>query len=96
MNIKIEENAKKSLDLMKRKYKNDLVKVINGIKELREKGLESSGIKNIGDGIYRKRVGRWRILFTIDFLTMKIWIIKMEKDTKKDYDTWKKYILNKI
>ena len=59
MNIKIEENAKKSLDLMKIKYKTDLVKVINWIKELREKGLSASLIKNIWDGIYRKRV--WRL-----------------------------------
>jgi len=96
MNIKIEENAKKSLDLMKIKYKTDLVKVINWIKELREKGLSASLIKNIWDWIYRKRVWRWRILFTIDYEVIKIWIIKMEKDTRKDYYTWKKYILTKI
>ena len=95
MNIKIEEKAKKSLDLMKIKYSNDLEKIIDSLKELKEKWLEASWIKNIWNLIYRKRVWRWRILFTLDLDFIIVWIIKIEKDTKKDYISWKKYILTK-
>jgi len=94
MNIKIEEKAKKSLDLMKIKYQNDLKKVIDWLKELKEKWLLASWIKNIWNSIYRKRVWRWRILFTLEIDCIKVWIIKIEKDTKKDYISWKKYIIN--
>jgi len=96
MNIKLEERAKKSLDLIKTKHINDLSYVVDALKSLKEKWLDSNWIKNIWDSIYRKRVWRWRILFTYNYNDIIIWDIKIEKDTKKDYQTWKKYILGKL
>jgi len=42
--------------------------------------------------IFRKRVGRWRILFTIERKKIDVWIIAIEKDTDKDYKRWIAYI----
>ena len=96
MNIKIEEKAKQSLDLMKIKYPKDLPKVINAIKDLKNNWINVSSIKNIWDWVYRKRVWRWRILFSYWNNEIIIWIIKIEKDTKKDYKVWKTYIISRI
>jgi len=96
MNIKIEEKAKQSLDIIKSKYKSDLKNIIESLKLLWQNWLKTSGIKNIWDNIYRKRVWRWRILFTINKKELIIWFIKIEKDTKKDYKLWKNYIIKKI
>ncbi len=46
---------------------------------------KQSNIKNIGNNIYRKRLQRWRLLYTIDIPTITFWILDIEKDTKKDY-----------
>ena len=69
------------------------------INRLEEKWFSSSSVKNIWDGIYRKRVMRWRILFTEskkEKNVFDIWIIDIEKDTDKDYERWKKYIIQEI
>ncbi len=44
---------------------------------------------------YRRRAGRFRILYTIhtDEKLVRIWIVDREKDTKKDYQRWTEYIL---
>lgn len=42
---------------------------------------------------------RWRILFTEskkEKNVFDIWIIDIEKDTDKDYERWKKYIIQEI
>lgn len=95
MNIRLEEKAKKVLDLLKLKNNKDLPSIKKCLIELKNNWLNTSWIKNIWDSIYRKRIWRWRILFTIDDKLITVWIIKIEKDTKKDYNTWKKYILNR-
>ncbi len=43
--------------------------------------------------IYRKRVWRRRIVFSCDDNLVSIFIIEIEKSTKKDYNIWRKYIL---
>jgi mRNA-degrading endonuclease RelE of RelBE toxin-antitoxin system len=49
-------------------------------------------------GGYRERVGRYRILYTVhaDENLVRVWIIDMEKSTKKDYDRWIGYILKQL
>jgi hypothetical protein len=42
---------------------------------------------------------RWRILFTKskkERYVFDIWLIEIEKDPNKDYDRWKKYIIQEI
>jgi len=93
--LKIYKKAKVSLDSMKKENTWDMKNIISSLDEMTIKWLNSSNIKNIWDDIFRKRVGRWRILFTVDTL-FHIWIIDIEKDTKKDYKKWKEYILSKM
>ena len=70
--------------------------IINSLKDLQDRWTKSDNIKNIWEWIYRKREWRWRILFTIDNDEINIWIIEQEKDTKKDYNKRKRYILEII
>jgi mRNA-degrading endonuclease RelE of RelBE toxin-antitoxin system len=70
----------------------DLKLIISNLDELAKNWLNTSNIKNIWDWIYRKRVWRWRIVLTINENTINVWIIDIEKDTKKDYKKWKIYI----
>lgn len=94
-NLKIYKKAKNTLDTLKTEDPTDLKSIISSLDEIREKWLNSSNIKNIWDEIFRKRVWRWRMLFTVDEL-FHIWIIDIEKDTKKDYKKWKEYIISKM
>jgi len=62
--------------------------------ELEEKGLQSSNVKSLKNApkIFRKRGGRWRILFTVKLQILNVWIVAIEKDTDKDYKRWIDYI----
>ncbi|MBT4936782.1 hypothetical protein HON22_02590 [Candidatus Peregrinibacteria bacterium] len=82
------------LDALSHKDYNSFLRIIKAIEDLEESGVYSSNTKPLRntDKIYRKRVGRWRVLFTIEKNIIDIWIIAIEKDTKKDYNKWIKYI----
>lgn len=93
-NLKIYKKAKDTLDYLKNDRNSDLKNITDSLDEIAEKWLSWKNIKNIWDNIFRKRVWRRRILFTIDS-SFHIWIIDLEKDTKKDYKKWKDYIIPK-
>ncbi len=93
--LKLFKKALNTLDLLKKQNDSDLKIIMNNLDEIEKIWLKSQNIKNIWDDIYRKRVWRWRILFTVDEY-FHIWIIALEKDTKKDYDKWKSYIISKM
>lgn len=88
----IKKEAQNILISLRENYSN----LINSLQELSKLWLNSNNIKNIWDDIFRKRVWRWRILFTIEINNIFVWIIKVEKDTKKDYKKWKDYIKSKM
>lgn len=62
--------------------------------DLEQNGLQSLNIKSLKNApkIFRKRVGRWRILFTLERQVINVWIIAIEKDADKDYKQWISYI----
>jgi len=92
-NLIIKNKAKKTLDNLQKYNQIDLQKIIKSLDELSKNWLNTVNIKNIWDWIFRKRVGRYRILFNFDVLNqINIWIIDLEKDWKKDYLRWKLYI----
>lgn len=96
-NLKIHKKAKETLDFLKNKNLKQLKNIIFSLDEIKDFGLNISNIKNIWDWIYRKRVWRYRILITLDKKEksiIHIWIIDLEKDTKKDYKKWKLYIMS--
>jgi len=96
-NLKIHKKAKETLDFLKNKNVKDLKNRIFSLDEITNNGLNISNIKNIWDWIYRKRVWRYRVLITLDKkekFMIHIWIIDLEKDTKKDYKKWKLCIMN--
>jgi len=94
----IYKKAKDTLDDLKKYNLKYLDLLIINLDEIVLKWINSSNVKNIWDKIYRKRVWRWRILFTQDSNKniCEIWIIEIEKNTKKDYNKWKEYILYKL
>ena len=92
----IKKEAQNILISLREKQKNDYSNLIKSLQELAKVWLDSNNIKNIGDDIFRKRVWRWRVLFTFEWNKIFVWIIKIEKDTKKDYKKWKDYIESKM
>lgn len=93
--IKIYKKAKDTLDTLHKTWNGDLKNIINWLDEIWSLWIQWPNIKNIWEEIFRKRVWRWRVLFTFDDL-FHIWIIDLEKDTKKDYKKWKNFILSKM
>lgn len=94
--LKLYKKAKNELDILKKKNSKYLKNIIDSLDEISKNGLNISNIKNIWDNIYRKRTWRYRILLTIDNYTknlIHIWIIDIEKNTKKDYKKRKSYIM---
>ena len=92
----LQKKARDVLDYLFLKDKLSRDTIINSLKDLEKKWIKSEDIKNIWEWIYRKRCWRWRILFTMDSSEIDIWIIQQEKDTKKDYNKRKRYILEII
>ena len=95
-NLIIHKKARETLDLLKNKNLDELKKIISSLDSIKDFWINISNIKNIWNSIYRKRVWRYRILMTFDKKdksVIHIWIIDLEKDTKKDYKKWKMYIM---
>ena len=92
---KLAEDFLKGLSL---KSKISLRKILGALDSLEELGLESSNIKKLRgkSKIFRKRIGRFRILFTMQDKKIDIWVIAIEKDSKKDYPRWISYISDEI
>ncbi len=100
MNLEIKIKAQKTLIFCKKKDKKSFINLIAALDELEAKNIKASNVKSL-QGLpqgYRKKVGRYRILFTISFEKnlMQIWIIEIEKDTEKDYKKWLKFIKDKL
>ena len=94
--LEIHKKAKETLDFLKKKNLKELKNIIFFLDEIIVNWLNATNIKNIWDGIFRKRAWRYRILMTLDKENknkIHIWIIDLEKDTKKDYKKWKWYIV---
>lgn len=92
---KLAEKALKQLDL---RNKASLRKILEALDSLEKLGLESPNTKKLKNskGIFRKRVGRFRILFTIRGNRIDVWIVEIEKDQSKDYPRWISYISGEI
>jgi len=90
----IHELAQETLKKLFLRDRKSFDKISISLDGLAKKGLKLSGIKRLSSAnkIFRKRVGRFRILFTVNAKTFHIWIIAIEKDRKKDYKVWIKYI----
>jgi hypothetical protein len=77
-------------------YHEDIFLIDEWFSNLEEKWISASHIKNIGRVkgwlVYRKRVWRRRIVFMMKWITVDIFLIEMEKDTKKDYNEWLDYV----
>ena len=94
MNIVLSKDSANTLiELRDSKAKVRLEKAID---ELGERGLSASNIEKLSDlkNGFRKRVGRYRILFTVEQIKeiIYVWIIEIKKDSKKDYRKWINYI----
>ncbi len=88
----LKKKAKNTMELLflKDRPMHDIL--LSALIDLQKVGIHDHQIKHIWEQIYRKRVGRWRILCTFSPDTIQAWIIEMEKDTDKDYKRWKEYI----
>lgn len=91
-NVHLTRKSEKILNALKSKNEDTFWSLVKSLKEIGQLGLTVSWVKGIWNNIYRKRDGRLRILFTIDWSIITIWIISLEKDTKKDYKIWVEYI----
>jgi mRNA-degrading endonuclease RelE of RelBE toxin-antitoxin system len=95
MHITLHRQAQDTLrNLRDAKMRAKLELAIDEIAGTPRSGPGIKKIRNLPDG-YRRRVGRYRILYTVHDREqlVRVWIIAMEKDTKKDYQRWMDYIL---
>lgn len=92
--IFIQRLAQETLEDLFQKNQKQYRQIASAIDKLKEKGLQASNIKKLQGtkNIFRKRTGRWRILFTVEESVFKVWIIAMEKGVKQDYLRWIFYI----
>jgi mRNA-degrading endonuclease RelE of RelBE toxin-antitoxin system len=90
----INEFAEETMEKVFQKEKMAFRRLADALDDLEQKGLLSSNVKSLKNApkIFRKRVGRWRVLFTIKAQIIDVWIIAIEKDTDKDYRRWISYI----
>ncbi|MBE7445855.1 MAG: hypothetical protein HS132_11630 [Planctomycetia bacterium] len=86
--------AEETLEKVSLRDKKTFYRLSKALDELEEKGLQSSNVKSLKNApkIFRKRVGRWRILFPVKLQIINVWIVAIEKDTDKDYKRWIDYI----
>lgn len=93
----IQRIAQEALERLFDKNQKQYQQIARALDELSQKGLSASKVKKLSGtkNIFRKRVGRWRILFTSEASILKIWIIAMEKGTRQDYLRWIFYIQSK-
>jgi len=94
--LELTRKSKNKLDLLKSADLNSFKTLINELSQIQINWTDLPNIKNIGNSIFRKRSWRWRILFTISYNIITVWIIEIEKDTKKDYQKWKDYIISNM
>lgn len=92
--IIIQRLAQETLEELFERNQKQYKGIENALDELSQKGFQATHIKKLSGtkNIFRKRVGRWRILFTTGAGIFKVWIIAMEKGTKQDYLKWIFYI----
>ena len=92
--IFIQRLAQKTLEDLFYRNQKQYRSIAKAIDDLEKNGLSASNIKKLRGtkNIFRKRVGRWRLLFTAEGTILKIWIIAIEKGTKQDYLRWIFYI----
>lgn len=90
----IQEYAQKSLDDLEIFDEKIYQRMMSFLEDLENHGTQLPGVKKLvnSESIYRKRIGRYRILFTYKNDRIDIWLIEIEKDTKKDYKRWVRYI----
>lgn len=91
----INEFAEETLEKVSQKDKRTFLRLSKALDEMEQKGLQSSNINALKNApkIFRKRVGRWRILFTLERQVINVWIVAIEKDTDKDYKRWINFIV---
>ena len=94
--IILKNKAIEDLDYLKKYEKSDFQKIIACLQNIERVWWNYEYFKNIGQWVKRVRVWRRRILCTSDFDNICVWIIAIEKDTDKDYQQRKKYILQSL
>ena len=98
MKVFLSAKARKNFLILKKSKQGEAIRnALRAIQSNPVEGLNIKRLKKVAQG-YRKRIGRYRILYTYNpnEEVIKVWIIDIEKDTKKDYDRWLQYILQNL
>lgn len=92
--LAIQPYAAATLKRLFARHRKQYALIEKALDDLVVEGLGASNIKKLANTkhIFRKRAGRWRILFTFDDDLIRVWIIAIEKDTSADYHKWIFYI----
>ena len=93
--IILQNKAQDALDYIKKYETSSFDGIISTLQELESKWRNRDKLKDIGNGVKRIRVWRRRILCTCR-QDIYVWIIAVEKDTDKDYERRKEYIIKSI
>lgn len=94
----VHEIAETVLENLARTDQKMFLRVSDALDDLQEHGLRSRHIKKLTTNkkIFRKRVGRWRLLFTVDQRIIHVWIIALKRSNEKDYRKWISFISSRV
>mgnify|MGYP007050474216 CR=1 FL=1 len=94
--LEFRTRAYKNIQDISKFYNQDLPIIDQWFSDLQQKWINTTNIKEIWrikwDLIYRKRVGRRRIVFMINWVSLDIFLIELEKSTSKDYNDRLDYV----
>ena len=93
--VRIDEEALKEAQELRNRDGAMSHKFINLVGQLEQRGVRIPQTKKLigTKNGWRLDFGRYRALFSLDENVITIWLIAMEKDTKKDYQRWMGYLL---
>ncbi len=93
--VRIDEDALQEGQELRRHDAAMFRKFLGLVNELEQHGTRIPQAKKLvgTKNGWRLDFGRYRALFSLDRNRITIWLIAMEKDTRKDYSRWITYLL---
>ena len=93
--VRIDEEALREAHELRDRDAAMFRKFVGFVDQLEHHGVRTPHVKKLvgTKNGWRLDFGRYRALFSFEGNVITIWIIFMEKDTKKDYQRWITYLL---
>ncbi|MDO8581665.1 MAG: hypothetical protein Q7S16_02205 [bacterium] len=93
--VRIDEEALQEAHELRERDAVMFKKFVGFVNQLEQHGVQTPHVKKLvgTKNGWRYDFGRYRALFSLDGDMITIWLVVMEKDTRKDYQRWITYLL---